>query len=317
MQNVTMRDMLKAGVHFGHQTRYWNPKMAPYIYGARSKIHIINLDETLPRFKELLKSVDRIAKNRGKILFVGTKPAAREIVRAEATRCGMPYVDQRWLGGMLTNYKTIRQSIKRLKELEEKIQNRELIAKLTKKELLNMTRQKDKLAACLDGIKNMGSLPDMIFVIDVKHEKIAIQEAKRLGIAVAGIVDTNSSPEHIDFMVPGNDDAMRAIQLYCSAIAETIIKARGVLVSDEKETEENAKPKTSKPVTVKKVVAKKASADKPEVTKEVTKKAAPAKKVVAKKPAAKKPAAKKLAAEKSDQAKSEVESSENQNKEEK
>lgn len=277
---VTMRDMLKAGVHFGHQTRYWNPQMAPYIYGARSKIHIINLEETLPRFNNLLEFVQRIAENRGKILFVGTKSSAREIVKEEAIRCGMPYVDHRWLGGMLTNYKTIRQSIKRLKDLEEKTQDKDLIAKMTKKELLNMIREKDKLAACLDGIKNMGGLPDAIFVIDVKNEKIAIQEAKRLKIPVAGIVDTNSSPDDIDFMVPGNDDAMRSIRLYCNSIAETIIKARGALpVEDKKEA---SKPKTSKPVTVKKVVAKKPAA----------------KKAAAKKPAAKKPAAKKVAAKK-------------------
>lgn len=289
MQNVTMRDMLKAGVHFGHQTRYWNPQMAPYIYGARSKIHIINLDETLPRFKDVLKFVERIAENRGKVLFVGTKPAAREIVREEATRCGMPYVDQRWLGGMLTNYKTIRQSIKRLKELEAKTQDQDLIAKLTKKELLTMNREKDKLASCLNGIKNMGGLPDAIFVIDVKHEKIAIQEAKRLGIPVAGIVDTNSSPENIDYMVPGNDDAMRAIKLYCHSIAETIIKTRGIVPAEEKA---ESKPKTSKPVTVKKVVAKKPAAKKPAAKKAAAKKPA-AKKAAAKKPAAKKPAKKK------------------------
>ena len=296
MKSVTMRDMLKAGVHFGHQTRYWNPKMAPYIYGARSRIHIINLDETLPRFNTVLKFVARIAENRGKILFVGTKPAAREIIKEEAIRCGMPYVDQRWLGGMLTNYKTIRQSIKRLKALEEKTQNKELIAKLTKKELLNMNREKDKLAACLNGIKNMGGLPDAVFVIDVKHEKIAVQEAKRLGIPVAGIVDTNSSPNDIDYMVPGNDDAMRSIKLYCHTIAETIIESRGILPEEEKGSKKE-KPKTSKPVTVKKVVAKKPAVKKP-VAKKVAAKKPAAKKPAAKKTAAKKPAAKKSAAKK-------------------
>lgn len=297
MKNVTMRDMLQAGVHFGHQKRYWNPKMAPYIYGARSRIHIINLEETLPRFNHMLKFMANVAEKRGKVLFVGTKPAAREIIKEEATRCGMPYVDYRWLGGMLTNYKTIRQSIKRLKELEEKTQDKELIEKLTKKELLNMIREKDKLSACLNGIKNMGGLPDAIFVIDVKHEKIAIQEAKRLGIPVAGIVDTNSSPENIDFLVPGNDDAMRAIKLYCNAVAETIIKARGVLpVEKEKKAEA---PKTSKPVTVKKVVAKKPAAKKAAEKQEATEAKKPAaKKAAAKKPAAKKAAAKKPAAKK-------------------
>lgn len=297
MKNVTMHEMLKAGVHFGHQKRYWNPKMAPYIYGTRSKIHIINLDETLPRFNNVLKFIAGVAENRGKILFVGTKPAAREIVKEEATRCGMPYVDQRWLGGMLTNYKTIRQSIKRLKALEEKTQNQELIAKLTKKELLTLNREKDKLAACLNGIKNMGGLPDAVFVIDVKHEKIAIQEARRLGIPVAGIVDTNSSPDHVDFMVPGNDDAMRSIRLYCHSIAETIIESRGALPMEEKEEKEK-KPKTTKPVTVKKVIAKKKTeAKKPAVEKPAAKKPA-LKKAAAKKPAAKKPAAKKPTAKK-------------------
>lgn len=290
MKTISMRDMLKAGVHFGHQTRYWNPQMAPYIYGARSKIHIINLEETLPRFNSLLKFIARIAENRGKVLFVGTKPAAREIVKEEAVRCGMPYVDYRWLGGMLTNYKTIRQSIKRLKELEAKTQDQALIAKMTKKELLNMIREKDKLSSCLNGIKNMGGLPDAIFVIDVKSEKIAIQEAKRLGIPVAGIVDTNSSPDDVDYLVPGNDDAMRAIRLYCSAIAETIIEVRGALPVEEKK--EAKKLKTSKPVAVKKVVAKKP------VAKEVEANGPAAKKVEAKKPAAKKTAAKKPAKKK-------------------
>lgn len=280
MIHVTMRDMLKAGVHFGHQARYWDPKMAPYIYGTRSKIHIINLDQTLPLFKKVLEFVSRISENRSKILFVGTKPSACEIIREEATRCGMPYVDQRWLGGMLTNYKTIRQSIKRLKEFEVKTKDQKLISKLTKKELLNMNREKAKLAACFNGIKNMGSLPDALFVIDVKHEKIAVQEANRLGIPVIGIVDTNASPDNIDYLIPGNDDAMRSIKLYCHAIAETIIESRGVLPVEESSKEQGAT--TSKPVTVKKVVAKKLDAKKPAVKKPVAKKKPAAKKSTAK-----------------------------------
>jgi len=255
MKPITMSQMLEAGVHFGHQTRYWNPKMAPYIYTARSKIHIINLEETLPRFNKLLKFIEHVAEERGKILFVGTKLSAREVIKEQAIRCGMPYVDYRWLGGMLTNYKTIRQSIKRLKELEEKTQDQKLIRTMTKKELLNMIRARDKLAACLDGIKNMGSLPDVLFVVDVNHEKIAVQEAKRLGITVAGIVDTNSSPDDIDYMIPGNDDAIRAIRLYCTAIAEVIIQGRGTWLTEEQKKEEKAK--TSKPVTIKKVITKK------------------------------------------------------------
>ena len=303
MTSVTMRQMLEAGVHFGHQTRYWNPKMAPYIYGVRHKIHIINLDETLPRFRETLTIIAKIAEKKGKILFVGTKHAAREVVREEATRCGMPYVDYRWLGGMLTNYKTIRQSIKRLKELEGFIEDQEYVSNLTKKEVLTMMREKDKLAASLNGIKNMGGLPDAIFVIDVKQEKIAIQEAKRLGILVIGVVDTNSSPDDIDHIIPGNDDALRAIRLYCKTIADTVIDARGSIVIEEVKKEN--KPKASPSVKTKKVVTKpspakkeaKAEPAKPKVAekkpaKKVVKKPA-AKKAEAKKPTAKKPAAKK------------------------
>ena len=256
MTNITMRQMLEAGVHFGHQTRYWNPKMAPYIYGTRQKIHIINLEETLFLFREALAFIRDTASKRGKLLFVGTKFAAREIVKEEAIRCGMPYVDYRWLGGMLTNYKTIRQSIKRLKELEERLENEDSLVGMTKKEILNLMREKEKLAANLSGIKNMGSLPDVLFVIDVGHEKIAIREAKRLGIAVVGVVDTNESPDDIDYVIPGNDDAIRAICLYCKAVADTIIDARSALElkkEDEPTEKEKAKVKTK----VKKVVTKK------------------------------------------------------------
>lgn len=226
MLNVTMRDMLKAGVHFGHQTCHWNPKMGPYIYGARNKIHIINLESTLPLLKDALNFMGSIASKKGKVLFVGTKTAAQEIIRAEAQRCRMPYVDHRWLGGMLTNYKTIRQSIRRLKELEAMFE-KNAFGRLTKKEILNLTRDKQKLERSLGGIKNMGSLPDALFVIDVGHEKIAIAEANRLGIPVIGIVDTNNSPKGISYVIPGNDDSVRSISLYAKAAADCILDARG------------------------------------------------------------------------------------------
>ena len=297
MTNVTMRQMLEAGVHFGHQTRYWNPKMAPYIYGVRHKIHIINLEETLPRFRDTLSFIANIAEKKGKILFVGTKPAAREIIREEAIRCGMPYVDHRWLGGMLTNYKTIRQSVKRLKELEGQIGDQDFVANLTKKEVLTLMREKDKLSACLSGIKHMGGLPDALFVIDVKHEKIAVREAKRLGIPVLGIVDTNSSPDDIDYIVPGNDDALRAIRLYCKTIADTIVDARGPIVFEE---EKEPAPKTTVPVKAKKGVTKKpvVKAEKKAPVRVESVKPKAAEKKVVKKPAAKKPTEKKPAAKK-------------------
>ena len=228
MIDLSMREMLEAGVHFGHKTRYWNPKMAPFIYGARFNVHIINLEHTLPMFRDALEFISKVAARRGKILFVGTKHVAQEIVREEATRCGMPYVDYRWLGGMLTNYKTIRQSIKRYKELESLLLTNK-VEQMTKKELLNLMREKDKLAACLAGIKNMNGLPDALFIIDVGHEKIAVTEAHRLSIPVVGIVDTNTSPDGIDFPIPGNDDALRSIRLYCKAAADVIIEARGAV----------------------------------------------------------------------------------------
>ncbi len=294
MTDVTMRQMLEAGVHFGHQTRYWNPKMAPYIYGTRHKIHIINLEETLPMFRDAVKVAADIATKRGKILFVGTKFAAREIVREEATRCGMPYVDYRWLGGMLTNYKTIRQSIKRLKELEEQIADEGNLVGMTKKEVLNLMREKEKLSASLSGIKNMGGLPDALFVIDVMHEKIAIQEARRLGIPVIGIVDTNSCPDNIDYVIPGNDDALRAIRLYCKTIADAIIEARGALeLVEAKEAKEKAKAEPAKRIVTKKAkIAEKAKAEKGE---EKSQKAAEKKPAEKKKTTAKKAAPKKKA----------------------
>lgn len=225
MTQVTMRDMLKAGVHFGHQTRYWNPKMGKYIFGARNKIHIINLEYSLPAFNDALSFIGRLAESKNKVMFVGTKRAASKIIREEARRCGMPYVDHRWLGGMLTNYKTIRQSIKRLRDLESQ-RDDGTFEKLTKKEALMRSRDLEKLDRGLGGIKDMGSLPDALFVIDVEHERIAIQEANKLGIPVIGIVDTNSSPEGVDYIIPGNDDAIRAIQLYLQAAADVILEGR-------------------------------------------------------------------------------------------
>lgn len=224
--SVSMRDMLQAGVHYGHQTRYWNPEMAPYIYGTNNNIHIINLEVTLPLFQDALNFVGRVSADKGKkVLFVGTKYAAQEIVKEEAIRCDMPYVNHRWLGGMLTNYRTIRLSIKRLFELEKLAQDG-TFELLKKKEALMLMREKEKLELSLGGIKNMGGLPDALFVIDVGHEDIAVKEANRLGIPVIGIVDTNNKPAGIDYMIPGNDDAMRAIRLYCRTIGDTILEAK-------------------------------------------------------------------------------------------
>ena len=240
MTQVTMRDMLKAGVHFGHQTRYWNPKMGKFIFGSRNKIHIVNLEKTLPMFNEALAFVEKLAAGKNKILFVGTKRSASKIVREEASRCGMPYVDHRWLGGMLTNYKTIRASIKRLRDLEVQSQDG-TFAKLTKKEALMRTRDLEKLDRSLGGIKDMGGLPDALFVIDVDHERIAITEANKLGIPVIGVVDTNSSPEGVDYIIPGNDDAIRAVQLYLASMADAVIRGRGnAAVSADEFVEEAA-----------------------------------------------------------------------------
>lgn len=225
MSTVTMREMLKAGVHFGHQTCHWNPKMGEYIFGARNKIHIINLEKTVAMLRDALNFMSGIASKKGKILFVGTKNAAQEIIKDEALRCSMPFVNHRWLGGMLTNYKTIRQSIRRLKELESMFEKNSF-GRLNKKEILQLTREKDKLERSLGGIKNMGGLPDALFIIDVGHEKIAIAEANRLGIPVIGIVDTNNSPAGIDYLIPGNDDSIRSIQLYAEAVANCVLDGR-------------------------------------------------------------------------------------------
>ena len=226
MAQVSMRDMINAGVHFGHQTRYWNPKMRPFIFGARNGVHIINLEKTLPLFNEALTELNRIAANNGKILFVGTKRAASEAVKAAALDCQQYYVHHRWLGGMLTNWKTVRQSIKRLKDLETQSQDG-TFDKLTKKEALMRTREMEKLELSLGGIKEMAGLPDALFVIAADHEHIAVKEANNLGIPVFAIVDTNSTPDGVDYIIPGNDDAARAIQLYLDAASATIKEARG------------------------------------------------------------------------------------------
>lgn len=232
--NVSMRDMLKAGVHFGHKTRYWNPKMAPYIFGAKHGIHIINLEKTVPMFEEAMAFIKKVASAKGKVLFVGTKRSARNIIAEEAKRCGMPYVDHRWLGGMLTNYKTIRKAIRRLNELN-KMFEKESFGRLKKKEILNLTREKEKLERNIGGIRKMGGLPDAIFLIDAHHEDIAVTEAKRLKIPVVAVVDTNSAPEGVDYLIPGNDDAMRAVRLYTKTVADIILAAKETKTSGEVE----------------------------------------------------------------------------------
>ena len=247
MTQVSMRDLLQAGAHFGHQTRFWNPKMDAYIFGARNKIHIINLEHTVPAFNDALTTVKRLAENKNQVMFVGTKRAAGKIIEEHARRCNMPFVSHRWLGGMLTNYKTIRSSIKRLRELEE--QERDgTFAKLTKKEALMRSRMKEKLERSIGGIKEMSGLPDVLFVVDVDHERIAVTEANKLGIPVIGIVDTNSDPDGVDYVIPGNDDAIRAIKLYVTAVADAVLAGKSaageVVAADEfvEVTEPEAEP---------------------------------------------------------------------------
>ncbi|MBL4830128.1 MAG: 30S ribosomal protein S2 [Aliivibrio sp.] len=225
MATISMRDMLQAGVHFGHQTRYWNPKMKPFIFGSRNKVHIINLESTVPMFNEALAELGKIGSRKGKVLFVGTKRAASEAVKEAAIECNQYYVNNRWLGGMLTNYKTVRQSIKRLKEYEAQSQDG-TFEKITKKEALMRTRSMEKLERSLGGIKNMGGLPDALFVIDADHEHIAIKEANNLGIPVFAIVDTNSDPDGVDYVIPGNDDAIRAIKLYLATVGQAVTEGR-------------------------------------------------------------------------------------------
>ena len=262
MADVTMRQMLEAGVHFGHQTRYWNPKMAPYIFGQRNKIHIINLEMSLPLAREASAFVKATVADGGTVLFVGTKRAARDAVRDNAVRCEMPFVSQRWLGGMLTNYKTIRQSVKRLVVLEEMAEEGGFDG-LTKKEVLGLDRDRAKLERSLGGIKEMKSLPDILFVVDVEHEDIAVREAKKLGIPVVAIVDTNCSPEDIDYVVPGNDDAMRAIELYAALIADAVIDGKTsvpeVALGEDEFVELDAEGKPRRVTGRKKKGAKKAA----------------------------------------------------------
>lgn len=269
MANVTMRQMLEAGVHFGHQTRYWNPKMGEYIFGERNKIHIINLEKTLPLFNEAMNFVSSIAAKNGKIMFVGTKRAAQNAVQQEAQRAGMPYVNHRWLGGMLTNFQTVKQSIKRLKEIETMFEDG-TSERLNKKEQLMLSREVEKLEKTLGGIKDMGRIPDCIFVVDVGYESIAINEANKLGIPVVAVVDTNNKTDGVDYVIPGNDDAIKAIQLYTKATADAVIDGKGsaqivnsaeadvVEVAESEETPEPAKKETAK----KKTATKKAAAKK-------------------------------------------------------
>ena len=334
MSKVSMRDMLQAGVHFGHQTRFWNPKMSQFIFGSRNKVHVINLENTVPAFNEALDVLRAEAAKGNQVLFVGTKRAANKIIKEQAERCGMPYVSHRWLGGMLTNYKTIRASIRRYRELETQ-QGDGTFDKITKKEVLMRTRMKEKLENSIGGIKDMNGLPDILFVVDVDHERIAINEANKLGIRVVGIVDTNSDPDGVDHIIPGNDDSIRAIKLYAASVADSILegKAQAATVSSKDEfievdaksaaeaepvaevaavpeaaAPEAAAPEAAAPEVVaepvaeekpaaKKAPAKKAAAKKPAAKKAPAKKA-PAKKAPAKKAAAKKPAAKKPAAKK-------------------
>ena len=229
--SVTMRQMLEAGVHFGHQTRFWNPRMAPYIFGQRNKIHIVNLEKTMAKYNEAMEFVRKLAANRGNIMFVSTKRQAREIIAEEAQRAGMPYVDERLLGGMLTNFKTVKQSIKRLKEVEAMMEDGS-IERLSKREALTVRRELEKLQKSIGGIKDMGGLPDALFVIDVGYHKIAITEAQKLGIPVVAVVDTNHSPEGVDYLIPGNDDSSRAIRLYARGVADAVLQGRSQVLQE-------------------------------------------------------------------------------------
>jgi small subunit ribosomal protein S2 len=278
MSKVSMKDMLQAGVHFGHQTRFWNPKMSQFIFGSRNKVHVINLENTVPAFNEALDVLRVEAAKGNQVLFVGTKRAANKIIKEQAERCGMPYVSHRWLGGMLTNYKTIRASIRRFRELETQ-QNDGTFEKITKKEVLMRTRMKDKLENSIGGIKDMNGLPDILFVVDVDHERIAINEANKLGIRVVGIVDTNSDPDGVDHIIPGNDDSIRAIKLYAASVADAILegKSQAANVTSKDEFVE-VEDKPAKEAKAKKAPAKKAAAAKEAPVAEE----APAKEAVAK-----------------------------------
>ncbi len=312
MSNVTMREMLEAGVHFGHQARYWNPKMAPYLFGQRNKIHIINLEQSLPMYDEAVNFLSKLAAKKGTIMFVGTKRTAQNVIQEEALRCGMPFVNRRWLGGLLTNYKTVKQSINRMKSLEA-LETDGTLEKMTKKDQLRRLRELEKLSRGLSGIKDMGGLPDALFVVDVGYENIAVSEAKKLGIPVVGVVDSNNNPDNIDYVIPGNDDAIRSIRLYAKGIADAILDSRAATAhvgagkeDDFVELDESGEPiiqeVAAKPVTRKKVTKKKITKKKtvePESTAEVSsdKQAteAPAETVVTKKKVTKKKTKKKVA----------------------
>ena len=277
MPQITMRQMLEAGVHFGHQTRYWNPKMAPYIFGARGKIHIINLEKTMPLFSDAMNYISSIAQKRGIVLFVGTKRSAREAVKEEAERCGMPFMTQRWLGGTLTNFVTVKKSVARLKELEA-FETDGTFDKLVKHEVLNLRREREKLEGSLGGIKEMPRLPDALFVIDIGHEDIAVKEAKKLGIPVIAVVDTNYDPSLVDYAIPGNDDAIRAVQLYARAAADAVLEGKAAApsaatVREEEFTEGGDKPARKAPA--KKAPAKKAAAEAPAKDEPAKEEAAP------------------------------------------
>jgi len=267
MSNVTMREMLEAGVHFGHQARYWNPKMAPYLFGQRNKIHIINLEQSLPMYGEAVNFLSKLAAKKGTIMFVGTKRTAQNVIQEEALRCGMPFVNRRWLGGLLTNYKTVKQSINRMKSLEA-LETDGTLEKMSKKDQLRRLRELEKLSRGLSGIKDMGGLPDALFVVDVGYENIAVSEAKKLGIPVVGVVDSNNSPDNIDYVIPGNDDAIRSIRLYAKGIADAILDSRAATAhvsagkeDDFVELDEAGEPiiqeVSEKVVTKKKVTRKK------------------------------------------------------------
>ena len=302
MSNVTMREMLEAGVHFGHQTRYWNPSMAPFLFGQRNKIHIINLEKSLPLYEDAMNFASKMASKRGTILFVGTKRAAQPIVEAEATRCGMPYINRRWLGGLLTNFKTVKGSINRLKEIET-MQTDGSFERINKKEQLMLVRELDKLKANLSGIKDMKGIPDAIFIIDVGYENIAVNEAVKLGIPVIGVVDSNNSPKGVDYVIPGNDDAIRSISLYAKGVADAILDSKQSVAhlggsedsDDLVEIDESGAPVEEEVAAAKvtKKTAKKKAAKKAESAEEAP--AEEAEKKVAKKKAKKKVAKKKVA----------------------
>ena len=312
MAKASMKKMLEAGVHFGHRSRFWHPKMEPYIYGTRNGVHIINLEKTLPQFNDVLNFASKTASQGGSILFVGTKRAASNIIKEEAIRCGMPYVNHRWLGGMMTNYKTIKASIKRLKDLEFLAE--ENFAQFTKKEALVMTREMEKLERSLGGIKDLGSIPDVVFVVDIGHEKNAVREARTLRLPIIGVVDSNHNPEGIDYVIAGNDDSIRAISYYARKIADAVLEAKASIVETKpaaKKAEsapkkpaveaaaEEKKPAVEAAAEEKKPAVEAAAEEKkPAVEAAAEEKKPAAKKPAAKKPAAKKPAAKKPAAKK-------------------